>query len=135
MIHGYTDLNESITKTLDLISNVEIASKEQQGGIVQINDAITSLDRQTQENASVASQTNGVAQQTDTIAKLIVSSVDEKEFIGKNSVKANKINTESSSPTIQPQDTKVSKPSVNVKQSKQIQPVVSNSSNDEWASF
>ena len=135
MIHGYTDLNESITKTLDLISNVEIASKEQQGGIVQINDAITSLDRQTQENASVASQTNGVAQQTDTIAKLIVSSVDEKEFIGKNSVKANKINTKSSSPTIQPQDTKVSKPSVNVKQSKQIQPVVSNSSNDEWASF
>ncbi len=88
MIDGYTHLNESISKTLELISSIEVASKEQQSGIVQINDAITSLDSQTQENASVASQTNNIAKQTDSISSLIVQSVDENEFTGKNSVKA-----------------------------------------------
>ena len=46
MIDGYTHLNESISKTLDLISNVESASKEQQIGIEQINNAVTQLDAQ-----------------------------------------------------------------------------------------
>ena len=87
MIDGYTHLNDSISKTLELISDVETASKEQQSGIVQINDAINSLDRQTQENASIASATNNVALQTDKIAKLIIKNVDEKMFIGKDNVK------------------------------------------------
>ena len=86
MIDGYSQLNESISKTLELISDVEIASKEQQSGIVQINDAITSLDRKTQENANIASATDGVAKQTDTIAKLILTSADEKEFVGKDTI-------------------------------------------------
>ena len=86
MIHGYTQLNETISKTLDLISDVESASKEQEQGILQINDAITSLDSQTQENANIASATDTVAKQTDVIAKLIVTNADEKEFRGKNTV-------------------------------------------------
>ncbi|MEA3315613.1 MAG: methyl-accepting chemotaxis protein [Campylobacterota bacterium] len=91
MIDGYTHLNESISKTLDLIQNVEMASKEQQVGIQQINDAITQLDQQTQQNAIIASQTQSVAEQTDKIAKLVISKADEKEFNGKNSVKAKNI--------------------------------------------
>ena len=86
MIHGYTQLNETISKTLDLISDVESASKEQEQGILQINDAITSLDSQTQENANIASATDTVAKQTDVIAKLIVTNADEKEFRGKDTV-------------------------------------------------
>jgi len=86
MIDGYTQLNGSISKTLELILDVEIASKEQQKGIVQINDAIASLDQQTQENANIASATDNVAKQTDIIAKLIVTSANEKEFIGKETV-------------------------------------------------
>ena len=88
MIEGYTGLNENISKTITLINDVETASKEQQTSIIQVNDAISLLDRQTQQNANVASQTNDVAVQTDTIAKLVVSNADEKEFIGKDSVKA-----------------------------------------------
>ena len=91
MIDGYTNLNENISKTNDLISDIENASKEQQSGIMQINDAINQLDQQTQQNAMIASQTNDVAVQTDTIAKLVVSNADEKEFIGKDSVKAKDI--------------------------------------------
>jgi methyl-accepting chemotaxis protein len=84
MIHGYNDLNENIIKTIELIKDVENASKEQQKGIEQINDAISQLDQQTQKNASIATQTKEVAMQTDEIAKLILSQVDEKEFDGKN---------------------------------------------------
>ena len=88
MIKGYAALNENISKTIELIKNVENASKEQLKGIEQINDAVNSLDQQTQQNATIASQTHNVAVDTDTIAKLVVSNANEKEFIGKNDVKA-----------------------------------------------
>jgi len=86
MIEGYSELNENINKTIKLISNIEIASKEQFQGIEQINDAVNSLDKQTQQNASIASDTHNIAVKTDEIAKVIVSNVDEKEFIGKNNI-------------------------------------------------
>jgi len=86
MIAGYAGLNDNISKTIDLISDVEMASKEQLLGIEQINNAVASLDHQTQQNAQIASQTNDVATKTDQIAKLIVSNANEKEFVGKNDI-------------------------------------------------
>jgi methyl-accepting chemotaxis protein len=83
MIDGYTHLNESISKTLDLISDVEVASKEQLTDIKQINNAISQLDQQTQENASTSSKTKDIAVETQNIAETIVTIADEKEFIGK----------------------------------------------------
>ncbi|RXJ76211.1 chemotaxis protein [Arcobacter sp. F155] len=80
MIKGYEILNDSISNTTKLISDVEMASQEQRLGIEQINDAINSLDQQTQQNALIATQTHDVAVQTDDIAKMIVESVNDKEF-------------------------------------------------------
>jgi len=91
MINGYDQLNQSIMKTIDLIKNVEMASKEQLTGIQQINNAVASLDQQTQENAQIASKTNSIAVNTGTIANIIVKNADEKEFVGKDSVKEKKI--------------------------------------------
>jgi len=88
MTDGYSSLNASITKTIELINDVTSASKEQQTGIEQINDAIAMLDQQTQKNASVASQTKDIAVNTRNIATKIVEDADEKEFIGKNEIKA-----------------------------------------------
>ncbi|MGB5866374.1 MAG: methyl-accepting chemotaxis protein [Arcobacteraceae bacterium] len=134
MIQGYSGLNENITKTIDLIANVESASKEQQLGIVQINDAVNALDRQTQENANIASQTNDVATQTDTLAKLVVSSANEKEFVGKNTVKAKTITTQKEySHKDKSVNTKIVTPKTSV--NKSITPIASNHENDEWASF
>ena len=87
MIEGYSGLNENISKTIELITDVENASKEQLAGIEQINDAVNNLDQQTQQNAMIASQTNDVAVQTDTIAKLVVENVNAKQFIGKEMTK------------------------------------------------
>jgi len=86
MIDGYSHLNTSISETLNIISDVEGSSKEQLSGIKQINDSVALLDRQTQQNATIASKTQGIANQTDEIAKLVVSSTDKKEFVGKESV-------------------------------------------------
>ena len=88
MIKGYKELNENISYTINLISDIEVSSKEQLSGIEQINDALTSLDQQTQQNAQIASQTHDVAILTDEIAKLVVNNADAKEFEGKNHVKS-----------------------------------------------
>ena len=51
---GYSNLNKLISETIDIIQDVSIASSEQLKGIEQINDAVSILDRVTQENASEA---------------------------------------------------------------------------------
>ncbi len=91
MIDGYKDLNSNITNTINLISDIEISSKEQLLGIEQINDAVNHLDAQTQQNAMIASQTHDVAIATDKIAKLVVSNANSKEFLGKDTIKAKEI--------------------------------------------
>ena len=88
MIKGYTQLNENITVTLDLIQNVTTASKEQATGMIQINDAVNSLDQITQQNAQNASSANEIAQKTLLISNTIIEQADAKEFNGKDSIKS-----------------------------------------------
>ncbi|MBI3874130.1 MAG: hypothetical protein HY307_03915, partial [Arcobacter sp.] len=146
MITGYTTLNDNITQTINIIKDVEMASKEQLSGINQINDAVASLDQQTQRNAMIASQTHDVAVETDNIAKLVVSNANEKEFIGKNDVKARVLVKQNhmQTPTIKPVTASKSKPMIQTTttnvvkatvQKAPIKPIVSNNSDDEWASF
>ncbi|MCJ8327198.1 MAG: methyl-accepting chemotaxis protein [Campylobacterales bacterium] len=86
MIEGYSELNKNIVKTIDLIKDVESSSKEQRTGIEQINDAVSKQDHQTQQIASAASDTYDIAMNTSEIAKKIVKSADEKQFIGKENI-------------------------------------------------
>ena len=71
VIQGYDELLKNIENSTQTINEIATASKEQQKGITQINDAINGLDRQTQKNATIASQTKEIALQTDSIAKQI----------------------------------------------------------------
>ena len=143
MIDGYKQLNQNITHTINLISDIQSASKEQLLGIEQINDAVNQLDQQTQQNAAVASQTHDVAVITDQIAKLVVSSADEKEFKGKNEVKGRSINvntkTTHSMPSVNKTSAKtISKPIVQkVVKNETVNVVKSKPSkdDDEWESF
>ena len=138
MISGYTGLNENISKTIELIKNVESASKEQQLGIEQINDAVALLDQQTQQNANIASQAHDVAVKTDTIAKLVVSNANEKEFIGKDSVKAKNVETKQqvvkSTPVQTVKKVTNTKEVIQHKSNPTVNVVASNN-DDEWESF
>ena len=86
MIEGYNDLNSNITQTINLINDVSSVSKKQQVGIEQINDSINVLDKQTQQNASVASNTQSIAKDTSVIAKQIVQNANNKKFIGQDDI-------------------------------------------------
>ena len=90
MILGYDKLNGSISKTIELISNVESASKDQQNEIEQINDAVNQLDKQTQKNAIIANKTRDIALHTKSIATKVVENANEKEFVGKEDISSKK---------------------------------------------
>ncbi|MCT7505928.1 methyl-accepting chemotaxis protein [Aliarcobacter cryaerophilus] len=135
MIEGYKNLNSNISSTMNLISDIENASKEQLLGIEQINDAVNQLDQQTQQNAMIASQSHDIALSTDEIAKLIVQDANQKEFEGKNEVKAKDvgIKKEVKDHIIASSPKKIIKPSKpNINSTKEIK---SNSNDDEWESF
>ncbi len=84
MIDGYKNLNESINQTTSLIQDIASSSKEQQNAVIQINDAISLLDKKTQENAQIAGDTNSIAEKASLMAKKILENVNEKEFLEKN---------------------------------------------------
>jgi len=149
MIKGYEALNESINKTTETIQSIAESSKEQRAGIEQINDAVNKLDQQTQENVAISNTTHSIAVETDELAKLIVSSANEKEFRGKDSLTAKITDYDAMSKTKDtekfevkkltkrtgstPAKKEVSAPS---KPSAKVQEIKSNSkSDDEWESF
>ena len=86
MIKGYDELNSNITRTIELIDSVATASKEQEAGIVQINDAVNQLDEITQKNAQNTAIADEIAKQTQEISTIIVEDADAKEFTGKNDI-------------------------------------------------
>ncbi len=146
MIKGYDELLENITKSTEKIAEIANASKEQEQGITQINDAVTQLDQQTQQNALIASQTHDIAIETDAIAKEIVSDAKSKEFLGKNDAKArdNSINHSSNDNTshaktqIKPKEvSKVKKELSSSTTKKETSKVITaqNHNDDEWESF
>jgi len=80
MIKGYETLNDNATQTIDIIQDVSNASKEQMTGIEQINDAITILDKVTQENASEANSVAQIASEVSGMAKDLVADAQSKQF-------------------------------------------------------
>ena len=135
MIQGYKSLNDSINSTINLISDVEISSKEQLSGIEQINDAVNQLDQQTQQNAAISTQTNDIAITSDKIAKLIVEDANKKEFHGKNDIVAKSIeqNSKKFDNSLQIKKANLNKISTKENSSKVIQSSTQDS--DEWESF
>ena len=69
------------------------------------------------------------------ISKLIVSTVNTREFIGKDNVQAKTLNTKiSSNNQLSQEKPKIQSKSKKVKK-EAVETVTSNTNNDEWASF
>jgi methyl-accepting chemotaxis protein len=73
MIKGYTSLNEKIQQNKEMIDTVSVAAKEQTAGIVQINNAINILDKNTQENASDATNIDSLAKEVAILSNRLIS--------------------------------------------------------------
>ena len=80
MIVGYSLLNEKIIKTKDMIDNVLVASKEQETGMTQINNAINELDKVTQENAHSASQIDTLASDVSVLSNNLIEASSHATF-------------------------------------------------------
>ena len=80
MISGYGALNSKVNETISLITDVTTASKEQESGIVQINDAVNSLDRATQVNASSATQISNLAGEVSKLSSNLLDIADRANF-------------------------------------------------------
>jgi methyl-accepting chemotaxis protein len=80
MIDGYEELNTHIDATINLIQDVSGSTKEQMLGVEQINDAITTLDHATQQNASEANSVADVANEVRNMANTLVADASTKQF-------------------------------------------------------
>ncbi len=80
MIKGYSDLNSKVSETIELITDVDSASKEQETGIVQINDVINSLDQATQVNASSATQISNLATEVSELSASLLDIAERANF-------------------------------------------------------
>ncbi len=80
MINGYETLNNHISETINIIDDVSSSSREQMTGIEQINDAITLLDRVTQENASEANQVTEISTEVSNMAHNLLTDAKNKKF-------------------------------------------------------
>ena len=81
MIQGYDELNVNIGNTIEKIEQVATASKEQERGIIQINDAVNSLDQATQQNAQVAEEISSMASQIANMSNSLVTAASRADFL------------------------------------------------------
>jgi len=86
MISGYESLNTIITDTKIIVDNVTTASKEQESGIVQINDTVSTLDKATQQNASnatdIAELAKGVKKLSEVLTDVATNAKYDENTIG-----------------------------------------------------
>ena len=80
MINGYTTLNSKINETIVLIEDVSQGSKEEEKGIVQINDTINTLDQATQINANSATVISGLANEVTVLSNNLLKIADRAKF-------------------------------------------------------
>ncbi|HET9653278.1 MAG TPA: methyl-accepting chemotaxis protein, partial [Usitatibacter sp.] len=69
------DVTASVNDVSSIIGQIASATKEQQVGISQINQAVTELDRVTQRNASMAQESTNAAQALERMARRLEQAV------------------------------------------------------------
>ncbi|MDD3008772.1 MAG: methyl-accepting chemotaxis protein [Arcobacter sp.] len=85
MIKGYENLTSKISQTKEIIDSVTQFSKEQESGIIQINDTISRLDSATQKNAMTASNIDILSSEVSKLSSRLLeitslSKIDEKYY-------------------------------------------------------
>ncbi len=72
MINGYENLASKIVDTKDIIDNVSTSIKEQDAGMVQINDAICLLDQMTQKNAATSTDIDSLSKEVANLSSRLL---------------------------------------------------------------
>ena len=80
MIGGYSTLNSKINETIGLIEDVSQGSREEEKGIIQINDTINALDQATQVNANSATIISDLANEVTKLSENLLKIADRAKF-------------------------------------------------------
>ncbi|RBQ29723.1 cache domain-containing protein [Aliarcobacter vitoriensis] len=80
MKEGYTILNKNINDTIVLIEDVSKGSKEEEIGILQINDTINVLDSVTQVNANSSNIISSLALEAANLSNNLLTIADRAKF-------------------------------------------------------
>ena len=85
MITGYESLTSKITQTKDIIHSVTQFSKEQEVGIIQINETISRLDVATQKNAFTSSNIDILSKEVSKLSSRLLqitaqAKIDKKYY-------------------------------------------------------
>ena len=80
MITGYETLTKHIQDQMTIIDDVSSASKEQLQAIEQINDAVATLDKTTQQNAAAAQQISSQASCIQELSNKLVDVVQHTSY-------------------------------------------------------
>ena len=85
MITGYESLTSKITQTKDIIHSVTQFSKEQEVGIIQINETISRLDVATQKNAFTSSNIDVLSKEVSKLSSRLLqitaqAKIDKKYY-------------------------------------------------------
>ena len=80
MIGGYATLNAKVNETISLIEDVSQGSKEEEKGIIQINDTINKLDQATQVNANSATIISELANEVTKLSENLLKIADRAKF-------------------------------------------------------
>ena len=80
MIGGYATLNSKINETIGLIEDVSQGSREEERGIIQINDTINKLDQATQVNANSATIISELANEVTVLSENLLKIADRAKF-------------------------------------------------------
>ena len=138
MIGGYATLNTKINETITLIEDVSQGSREEEKGIIQINDTINTLDQATQVNANSATIISELANEVTKLSENLLEIANKAKF--KEVAIAQKVetkNTPSSKSTAKVLE--VNKHQVNhssaINQQKTTVITSSTKDDDEWESF
>ena len=84
MMQEYTKIIENIEKTRTIMNEISKSLNEQQRGIEQVNNAVSQLDKTTQENAMMAQNTLEVVNINDNMAKRMVVETNKTSFFGRD---------------------------------------------------
>lgn len=80
MINGYGNLSSKIVDTKNIIDNVTTAIKEQERGMLQINDAINILDKMTQNNATTSSNIDTLSKEVAHLSNRLLGITQKAEI-------------------------------------------------------
>jgi len=84
MKDDYENLTHNITKTVELIDTIVVSSKEQSIGIIQVEDALNSIDAEVQKNSAVSDDVSTVSNQVYNVTKKMLEISNKAQFVGKD---------------------------------------------------